>query len=104
MRALRFDVNRQLVRAAPDCDFSGIVPGSMGYLVAQFSFDDEWSGCKKAASFYGVNGIEEARPIVNGVCEIPAQVLDGRFFEVCVTGIREGFRIRTNKMIVRQEG
>lgn len=104
MRVLRFDVDRQLLKPAQNCDFSGIVPGSAGYLLARFSFDGEWNGCKKAASFYGSNGLEYAAPIVNGTCEIPENALIGRFFEVSVKGVRDGFKITTNRLIVRQEG
>lgn len=104
MRVLRFDINRQLLKPSPECDFSGIVPGSAGYLHARFDCDSEWNGCKKAASFFGVDGREHAVPIIDGMCEIPSCTLNGRFFEVRVKGVRQDFVITTNRLVVRQEG
>ena len=104
MRVLRFDINRQLLKPAQECDFSGIVRGTAGYLYARFDFDSEWNGCKKAASFFAVDGQERAVPIINGMCEIPPETLGGRFFEVSIKGVRKDFVITTNRLVVRQEG
>ena len=49
MRTLKFAVNAQRITSDPNCDFSGIVPGTAGYLKAHFSFSPEWSGMVKVA-------------------------------------------------------
>ena len=59
MRTLRFTVDGQTIRKNPDCDFSGLVAGSVGYLRANFKFSKEWFGCTKAASFW-FDGLEHA--------------------------------------------
>lgn len=104
MRILRFIVQGQALKKAPGCDFSGIVPGTEGYLKARFEFDSEWDGCKKAASFFRAGGAEFAAPVVNGECEIPPEALTREKFSVSVTGKRTGFRITTNKIDVHQGG
>ena len=51
MRTLKFIVDRQSITPAPNCDFSGIAPGTIGYLEASFAFSEEWRGCGKIAVF-----------------------------------------------------
>lgn len=104
MRTLRFQVDGQRIGPAPASDMSGLVSGSVGYLRAEFIFDSEWDGCKKAASFFDAKEKEHAAPIVGGTCMIPEEALTGRVFYVSVTGARKGFRIKTNKMMIRQGG
>lgn len=104
MRTLRFIVQGQRLKPAPGCDFTGLVPGTVGYLRAQFEFDSEWNGCAKAASFFRLGGKEFAAPITNGSCLIPAESLTKEVFQVSVTGARQGFRITTNRIDVHQGG
>lgn len=102
MRQLMFNVNSQCITRDPECDFSGLVAGTVGYLQACFSFSPEWDGCKLVAQFW--RGEEEhARFIIDGTCDIPPDVLLGRTFKVSVIGVRDGYRISTNKVVVRQE-
>lgn len=103
MRTLRFIVTAQRVEADPGCDFSGLVPGTKGYLKARFTFSKEWVGCRKAASFWNF-GKEYAALLVNNECEIPPEALTWKNFQVSVTGLRDGYRIKTNKVRVMQEG
>lgn len=102
MRTLKFTVDAQSIRPSPGCDFSGLVPGTEGYLQAEFSFSPEWDGCRKAAAFYKL-GEEYAAPLVNNVCVIPAEALTWKTFGVAVAGVREGYRIQTGKIDIRQE-
>lgn len=104
MRTLRFVIHGQKLKQAPGCDFSGIVPGTEGYLKARFEFDSEWNGCKKAASFFRAGGEEFAAPIVNNECGIPSEALTRGKFSVSVTGMRNEFKITTNKIDVLQGG
>lgn len=50
MRVLKFNVNGQILKADNKCDFDNIVAGSKNYLIAEFTFDDEWSKYKKLLS------------------------------------------------------
>lgn len=103
MRILKFIVENQKIKQDPSCDFKGLVPGTKGYLEAHFQFSDEWKGCKKAAVFTAL-GKEHAVPLVNGKCEISEKALTRRVFSVKVAGIRDGYRITTNKVEVLQDG
>lgn len=105
MRTLRFIVKGQVITIDPTCDFSNLVPGTEGYLQAEFSFSPEWRGSAKAASFYSVMGKEyEPQMLVNGRCMIPAEALKKRAFKVAVVGKNNGFRLLTNKVTVTQDG
>ena len=103
MRTLKFIVDGQKIAQDPMFDSKGLIPGTKGYLEASFQFSDEWKGCKKAAVF-GSLGQEYAVPLVNGKCEIPEKALTWRVFSVKVAGIRDGYRITTNKVEVLQDG
>ena len=101
-RALRFIVQGQAIKLDPACDFSGLVAGSVGYLHAEFQLDSAWNGCKVAASFWqGKN--EHAALLRNGTCLIPAEALTGKLFGVSLTGMRQDYRITTNRIYIEQE-
>ena len=51
MRTLKFIINNQTLQKSPECDFSGLVAGSIGYLRAAFKFSDDWNGYLKVAVF-----------------------------------------------------
>ena len=103
MRTLRFIVDGQTIRKDPDCDFSGLVAGSVGYLRANFKFSKEWFGCVKAASFW-YSGLEHGALLdALDSCMIPEEALNGEQFQVSVTGVKSGFKIRTSITQVRQE-
>ena len=103
-RVLEFTVDKQRITRNRDCDFSRIVAGSVGYLKAKFYFtSNEWKKCKKAASFW-LNDTESAVLLdKNNTCLIPSEALVGEKFEVSVIGVRDGFKISTNKTKVKQE-
>lgn len=105
MRTLRFIVDAQKISPDPSCDFTGIVPGTAGYLKAHFSFSSEWRGLAKVAEFRRYD-IDEAVPakIINGKCEIPAETLRGKKWYVNVVGKRGNIRITTDRAEVKQEG
>lgn len=105
MRELKFIVTVQSIKKDPSCDFSCIVPGTEGYLKAVFAFDETWRGCEKIAEFRKYN-IKDCTPVRlnDNSCMIPAEELTKNVFYVNVIGIRPGFRIRTNKTEVRQDG
>lgn len=105
VRTLRFQVRGQQISPDPDCDFSGIVPGTAGYLQAEFSFSPEWRYTVKVAEFrrYETSEYYPVK-IVSGRCTIPAEVLAGKAWLVNIVGKRGDMVITTNKCKVRQEG
>lgn len=102
MRILKFIITAQSILKDPDCDFSGIVAGTKGYLRAEFSVSGEWVGCRMAAIFSCMRK-EYPRPIKNGSCVIPAEALEWDNFGVRVVGQRDSYRITTNEVKVKQE-
>lgn len=106
MRVLRFIVDGQIISQDPTCDFSNLVPGTVGYLQAEFIFSQEWKGCVKAASFYSVSGREYGAEVLKDgkTCAIPLEALAKRIFKVKVTGKGKGLKLTTNKVAVSQDG
>lgn len=102
MRVLQFLIRQQNVRKDPECDFSGLVSGSEGYLQARFLYSKEWDGCAVAAVFSSVDGAE-AVPVVNGECAVPKKILKKKRWWVYVVGVKDNYRIATNKVEVMQE-
>lgn len=110
MKNLRFIVDNQTISKDPTCDFSGLVPGSSGYLSAEFTFSKEWDGCFKVAAFYSPLGIEyPPRELAySKSCVIPFEALKKRSFKIQVVGMKtvngEKIRLKTNKVVVYQDG
>lgn len=106
MRTLRFIIDGQRITQDPSCDFTGLVPGTEGYLKAEFSFSPEWTGCVKVASFYSIMGEEfPCQVLMDGKsCNIPAKATKNRIFKVQVLGKRNDFKITTNRVEVNQNG
>lgn len=106
MRTLKFNVNGQNIALDPNCDISSLVPGTSGYVRAEFSFSKEWDDCVKVAAFYSNLGREfEPQILKNGkVCEIPIEALKKSVFKIKVLGQKTGYTICTNKITVYQKG
>lgn len=108
LRLLKFIVNGQIIEKDPSCDFDNLVPGSDGYLQAEFKFSSDWKDTVKIASFYSSLGKEyEAQFIEFGkICKIPAEALKRRTFKIAVTGYARtgGTTIKTNRLAVCQNG
>ena len=106
MRTLRFIVEGQLIKQDPNCDFTGLIPGTEGYLNAEFTFSPEWTGCVKVASFYSAMGDEFPPQILmdGKSCKIPARALKNRVFKIKMLGKRNNYKIQTNKVEVNQNG
>lgn len=107
MRTLKFIVDGQIIRPDPDCDFSGLIPGTEKYLQAKFTFSPEWKSSVKVAAFWSRLG-EEYPPQAlkdGNSCIIPSEALNSRYFKIQVVGRRaDGFRITTNKLEICQNG
>jgi hypothetical protein len=91
MRVLKFIVDGQIVKRDPNCDFDNLVPGTEGYLQAEFSFSPEWDGMVKVAGFWA----KEKRDMVEcepqwlekgKVCTIPAAALKSKRFVIQLYG------------------
>ena len=100
MRILNFQVSGQ--NLSKNGDFSGIVAGTKGYLRLSFGFDTEWAGCKKAVIFSRYDR-EQALPVINGGCPVPDEIAQHIRWKVRLIGEKEGYRITTNEVEVRQE-
>lgn len=101
MRDLLFNIEQQRIERAGN--FRGLVKGTRGFLRARFTFGTGWSGCKKAASFH-VGKSEKAVLIEDGVCMVPPEACDAEMFEVSVTGMKPGYKVKTGRVKVYQEG
>lgn len=106
MRTLRFIVDKQIIKRDPNCDFNDLIPGTEGYLKAEFSFSSEWKDCVKVAAFWSAMGKEYPPQLLKDgkTCMIPAEALVKKTFKVQVIGKREGFKLTTNKVVVNQNG
>ena len=107
MRTLRFIVEGQLIKQDPKCDFSGLVPGSDGYLQASFRFSSEWSAMAKVAAFWSPLGREYEPQVLDEhySCRIPAEALKRRTFKIQILGRdADGKKLTTNKIEVTQNG
>lgn len=103
MRVLKFMVTGQRIEADPGCNFSGLFPGTEGYLRAEFDFDGDWAGCEKIGVFSSLGVVCRER-LKNNACMIPAEAVKMKNFFVSVVGLRPGYRIVTAKMEVKQDG
>lgn len=103
MRELRFVVKNDRLSKDPTCDFAGIQRGSSGFLRCAFQFSAGWDGYRRLAVFASAGG-EAAVEIVDGVAQMPAQVLEGRSVQVKVMGVKPGARFTTNAIFLRLEG
>ena len=100
MRNLRFTAaGMALSRVSPT---AGIVAGSEGSLRAEFDLSEDYEDCNVYATFRDDSGNEWAERVVDGSCGVPAEVTGGRFWGVSLTAVREGFRLDTNEVTVRQ--
>ena len=106
IRILKFIVDGQLIKQNPNCDFTGLVPGTEEYLTAEFSFSPEWNGAIKVAEFW--RGAKECPPQIlkdGRTCIIPAEALKGKKFGIRVIGKSKAIpKMATGRVEVRQDG
>lgn len=105
MRTLKFIVDGLTISADPNCDFDNLVPGTEGYLKAEFSFSPDWDGYVKVAGFYSAMGVEYTpQQIKDNCCMIPADALQKRVFKIKIVGSNGTSKMQTDKVTVRQMG
>ena len=104
MRILKFKVSGQTISLDSNCDFTGLVPGTNGYLKAEFMFSPEWESYTKVAAFYSNLGREYTPQLIksDNTCMIPAEALEKSIFKVQVLGQHNERKICTNKVGVYQ--
>lgn len=106
MRTLKFIVDGQIIKRDPTCDFSNLVPGTNGYLRAEFSFSPDWDGYTKVAAFWSATN-EELPPQVlkdGRTCAIPPEALAKYGFRISVHGRKQNINLKTNKVAIKQNG
>jgi len=106
LRTLKFIVDELIVKKDPKCDFSNIVPGTEGYLKAEFSFTPEWDGTLKVVEFRRNFTECEPKVLVDGKsCIIPAEALISKAFKLRVLGKgKDDMKLTTNYVVVEQNG
>lgn len=107
MRVLNFIVDGQILKQDPNCDFSGMVPGTNNYVRAKFYFSPEWKTMSKVAAFWSRFGKEYPPKLIeNGTtCDIPTEALESKYFKIQVIGKKsDGTTITTNKLEICQNG
>lgn len=106
MRTLSFIVDEQIIKQDPSCDFTGLIPGSEGYIQAKFSFSSEWRKCVKVAAFYSVLGTEYPPQLLQDgkSCMIPAEALKHKNFKIQIIGKDGNVKLTTNKLTISQNG
>lgn len=90
----------------PSCDFTGLYPGTDGYIKAEFSFSNDWIGTVRVAKFCSVLGWEYTPSILeNGkTCLIPAEALKKKSFTIQIIGQDDKKKLTTNKITIKQNG
>lgn len=105
MRKLKFIVDGQIIKQDPECDFGNLIPGSSGYLVADFAFSKEWNGTVRVAAFSNVKKECPPQILKDGhSCIIPEEALKSKVFYINVLGKNKDSKIKTNKVKVVQNG
>lgn len=105
MRTLKFNVNDQIIKQDPACDFSNIIVGSSGYLKAEFSFSEEWDGFVRVAEFRNYHHDKEPISVAIGkdnTCLVP-DVTNTTSWRVRVIGKRGKTFLSTNETRVIQK-
>ena len=106
MRTLKYIKKKKKKKKDQNSDFSNLVPGTEGYIRAEFSFSNDWAGCKKVAAFYSILGHEfEPQILEDGkTFLIPKEALQKEKFSIRVIGRAKNLKIITGKIIVIQDG
>ena len=107
MRTLRFLVDKQIIKQDPECDFSNLIPGTSGYLEAEFNFSEEWNGFIRIVTFSSPLGNEYDDYCIlkdGKTCILPSKPLEKDSFKIKVTGIKGEDKITTDYVTVKQGG
>lgn len=104
-RILSFNVDGQNITKDPTCDFTGLVPGTAGYVTAEFAFSKDWDDCIKVVGFKSGGNEYDPKILKDGrSCMIDEEVLNRSMFYIYVVGKKRDFRIKTNDVLIKQDG
>lgn len=106
MRTLKFIVRDQKITKDPDCDFSGLVAGSSGFLNCEFTFEgDMWKDLLKVVEFKTRYQKSDFFQIKDEPVNIPSNVTKGSYFRVCVHGVNMNTKteVATDSVLIEQE-
>ena len=102
VRTLEFVIDGQRLKKDPNCNFSGIVAGSKGYLTCHFTFSSEWKGLNKAVIFKdGDKKIYE--PIKYDACKVPDEITDSSRIHIQIAGKDDAMFLQTNDAVIIQK-
>lgn len=107
MRALKFVVEEQKITQDPNCDFTGLFPGTENYIRLEFTFSPEWKNRVKVASFWSMLGKEYEPRVLDtqSSCLVPSEALARRAYKVQIIGKNpDGSKITTDKITIYQNG
>lgn len=105
MRVLKFIVDKQIILPDPDCDFTGLVPGSKGYLRAEFRFSSDWANTVRVAQFTNNTGECTPKKLEDGRwCMVPDDAAEFRSFSISILGKSQNLYLTTNSTTVVQNG
>lgn len=107
MRTLKFIINDLILNRDPSCDFTRLIPGTEGYLKAEFDFNSTWDNCVKVVGFYSADGSKEYTPQIlrdGKSCIIPYEVLKHSKFRIKVLGKSKTMKLCTQDIIIVQDG
>ena len=106
MKTLKFIVNNQSISKDPNCDFSGLFPGSAKAIRAEFTFSPEWDGYVKVVGFWSQMDTEYPPQEIqdDSWCMIPVEALTKVTFKMRVLGKRNGKKLMTKPITVYQNG
>ena len=104
LRTLEYDITRQKITRTAGCDFTGLAPGTKGYLKVKFhTITDEWIRCEKFAVFY-IDDIEicDVKLDKDDACIVPDYITAQKEFYIALVGKNDDFQIKTSQIRVKQ--
>ena len=107
MRTLKFIVNDLYLSRDRNCDFTKLIPGTEGYLKAEFDFNSTWDNCVKVVGFYSADAHIEYTPQIlrdGKSCIIPYEALKQSKFRIKVLGKSKTMKLCTQDIIIVQDG
>lgn len=106
MKTLKFIVNDKNITKHPECDFSGLFPGSDKRVKVEFTFSPDWEGHVKVVGFWSQMDYEYPPQELDedNSCMIPSEALTKATFKMRVFGKKHGFKLKTNPITIYQNG
>lgn len=99
MRTIKFKVNQQRIKNINSV--CHIYQGTDNYLKLEFTFNEDWDGCKKAISF--IRSGKQELPILldNDSCIVPSEAFDTNQLSFYIVGKTDKCRIETQTFVIQ---